>query len=1378
VRRINWPLHPLRQIGLGTILGAFLASRLFGGVVKIDFNTDPSELNLYDQDPNVLGNATWRQNFGFSGSKGDGYISITDAVNSQQGVLIFNDLENGLIVKAFTFDMDVRIGGATSSRPADGFSVNYASADDPVVTRADGFGWAGTDSEPGADHGGTGAGLPEEGTSTGLAVGFDEWQSGTIRGVQDVQGISLRIDGDLVLQWPVPISPNNIYYSTMPVPGKQGALYVYENDAFNHLAPTDPNYRYSLQTGPLNPLADPAADPQATNPSDQAKWTWAKLVWEHFSTGIDINGRLTVTYKGQQLTGADGLQTMFAPRRGRIVFGGRTGGANDNRHVDNIVLRTTPADSLVVGPIAGFAKGFSVQILDSGGAVLDPATVTLSLNGVDVSPLATLSKPAGSSITTVSVALGLGQLLPPRTTNAVSVACMDTRTPPVLVTGVRTFVTADYLSLDPAWAISAPASGSGFNLTLNQVDSTGAGRAVTHLDPNGIVAAENMISGGLYDPGTGAPERDTVNQTEAPGNHATAGIINFDYEAGTPGGDHFNALNPPDHPVPNVAFPGVDLDVNNGANNFTMVATSFLHLKPGYYRLVVNSDDGFDASVARGIGDQFGAPLAAFNGGRSASDTPFDIAVAAEGDYPFRLAYWQGTGGASCEFFSYDIPTGVRTLVNETGSDGQLLPSAIPARPSGHGAAYVRGLSPYPGWTGVDYRQPVVLTLLDDATSVDQGSITAALDGAPATPLITKTGAATTVTIPAPPGGWGVNSSHQGSFAYSERGATNVRTLPFNFTTHLLTPYDLPTNSFWIEAEDFNFSAGQTMASASVMPYLGGAFDQVGTGVYGVDFVDDNNVSSTASDYRQESDPNFGSHVPTVNNLGNRWAAERPGRALMNVDYRVGWTGAGQWMNYTRSIQPGIYRVYAGLSYGDVAAGELQGELDLVTSSPSGVNQSVKLVGTFSAPGSGAWGANDLCPMLAPDGSEAVLKLVNSTNTLRFNPIGGDFDFFILAPATDVPPRIVAAVPAEGAEVPRTTPITLQIEDFSTALLPSTVQMWFDGLAVKPTVAKSGEITTITYRPNPRPAIGPHTVVLTFDNNATPSVTLTNAIHYVANPLGTSGQFLIEAEDFDFGGGRTLSVAGVMPYFGLAFTQLLPKPGVDYLSDNGKDADDYGRGYLSGVVLNQNNVDNTENPDFDRGLWMMNDNYKIGWTDTNNWLNYTRKIPAGEYYIYAALSHGDPVGTPNDCRAALGLVTAGAGTPAQTVVTAGWFRGPSTGAWGANRLFPLLDSNSLDADGRPLGNPATMTFGGGSTTLRFNEDSGDFDFFLLVPAGSATRPTVSVGWDNSGTKVVVTFTGTLQSASSLAGPFTDVSGASSPYTPAAATGNLFYRSRN
>jgi hypothetical protein len=68
------------------------------------------------------------------------------------------------------------------------------------------------------------------------------------------------------------------------------------------------------------------------------------------------------------------------------------------------------------------------------------------------------------------------------------------------------------------------------------------------------------------------------------------------------------------------------------------------------------------------LGDGGNANLGQFNGGRGSSDTTFYISVPAAGVYPITL-YWENGGGdANCEWFTQDLVSGVKTLINDVGS--------------------------------------------------------------------------------------------------------------------------------------------------------------------------------------------------------------------------------------------------------------------------------------------------------------------------------------------------------------------------------------------------------------------------------------------------------------------------------------------------------------------------------------------------------------------------------------------------------------------------------------------------------------------------------------------------------------------------------------
>jgi hypothetical protein len=395
--------------------------------------------------------------------------------------------------------------------------------------------------------------------------------------------------------------------------------------------------------------------------------------------------------------------------------------------------------------------------------------------------------------------------------------------------------------------------------------------------------------------------------------------------------------------------------------------------------------------------------------------------------------------------------------------------------------------------------------------------------------------------------------------------------------------------------------------------------------------------------------------------------------------------------------------------------------------------------------------------MKGADGTDAVIKVKTAgATTFRFTMDSGDFDFFILEPVTGVLPKVTAASPANGADVPRNTALSFQITDNSTALNPGSIQLKVDGAAVTPTVSKADDVTTITYNPG-QAAIGAHAVQLTFAdvNGASQTTTL----NYTANAFGTIGQFLIEAEDFNFGGGQTKAAASTMPYTGGAYDGLSAVANVDYASNDGNESDAYRKGEAPNKNINDNGGDNN------RGLWVNTVNYKLGWTDNGDWSNYTRTIPNGFYEVWIGLSHGNTGDT--DCRATLQKVTSDASQPNQTVEQLGSFVGKGTGGWGTNRQFPLVDGS---------GNKKVISIGGGSTTLRVTMDSGDFDYFVLIPGKPPQDAKFTSTVLNADGSITIRWTGggTLQASPDLIN-WQDVPGATSPYTFTPTAAQLFGR---
>ena len=126
----------------------------------------PGQISDFNEEPDleIISNTDtteWRASGGVDDS---GYLSLTDAVGGAQASIIFPPVADP--ISAFKFGVDARIGG-DRDRPADGFSINIVRAEDPILAEPRGSGYAVESQFPGL------GGLQEEGSQTGLGIGFD-----------------------------------------------------------------------------------------------------------------------------------------------------------------------------------------------------------------------------------------------------------------------------------------------------------------------------------------------------------------------------------------------------------------------------------------------------------------------------------------------------------------------------------------------------------------------------------------------------------------------------------------------------------------------------------------------------------------------------------------------------------------------------------------------------------------------------------------------------------------------------------------------------------------------------------------------------------------------------------------------------------------------------------------------------------------------------------------------------------------------------------------------------------------------------------------------------------------------------------------------------
>jgi hypothetical protein len=274
------------------------------------------------------------------------------------------------------------------------------------------------------------------------------------------------------------------------------------------------------------------------------------------------------------------------------------------------------------------------------------------------------------------------------------------------------------------------------------------------------------------------------------------------------------------------------------------------------------------------------------------------------------------------------------------------------------------------------------------------------------------------------------------------------------------------------------------------------------------------------------------------------------------------------------------------------------------------------------------------------------------------------------------------------------------------------------------------------------------------------------------------GGFLIEAEDFNYGGGQTTNIASTMPYLGNAYINLRSTLDVDFFHDGDNSA---------GAAFAYNRMDPADTgvieikgpadpADYNRADFNVTANYALGWTTFAEWQNYTRTFPTGNYVVYAAAAH--------DGRAAaeINLILSKVANPTipdgsaigtegklQGLTKLGTFFGPGTGAWSSNDMFPLREG---DGSG-----PIAQVALDGATTLRltFNAQDGDADYFLFYNVGTV-GPKISIAASATGAPVI-TYDGTLESEGTLPGTWAPVTGATSPYTVAPGGAQQFYRAR-
>ncbi|MEW6159771.1 MAG: hypothetical protein AB1813_20260 [Verrucomicrobiota bacterium] len=703
--------------------------------------------------------------------------------------------------------------------------------------------------------------------------------------------------------------------------------------------------------------------------------------------------------------------------------------------------------------------------------------------------------------------------------------------------------------------------------------------------------------------------------------------------------------------------------------------------------------------------------------------------------------------------------------------------------------------------TGIS-NKPVLEAVIEDGEVERVVSASFQLDGNDVPGELTRNGNRTTLRHVFT-GDLASGSFHTLRLSYTDNATPpETRTADVTFRVSF-TPFTSET--LFIEAEDFNFDHGKWITDKPIGmtgPYPGGDYLNLGNGLdgsacdgsdYGIDYNENgpgNDGAGNTTLYRPTT--------PVEAGKRNGPAGVNRGTFDVSVNHVIGWTGTGEWLNYTRRFpEPArLYKVFARIAHGDAAATR-GGSLARVTSDPTQCDQTSEILGTFRGPWTGGWDTwpdagtpqDALIPMKDDEGRDSLISLGGEV-TLRWNweASSGDLDYLAFMPL-GADPIVTSRVPAATmgigpAGVPDTTPIEAVIEDSVRKVVSSELKL--NGQTVA-TGVKTG--TTTTLRHNPAQPLVPgsvYTVTLNYTDDATPPVTRTEEWSFRVSVLSSRTLF-VEAEDFNFGHGQWIQdqpIGVTGPYLGGSYQGL-----GDGLGGTSCDGTDYGIDYNDSPTNDQAVYRPTTGVEagklngpagLARGTFNVEVNHVVGWTGAGEWMNYTRRFPepARTYRVYARIAHGDGGATRGG---GLGLVTSDPTQCNQTVTELGTFRGPWTGGWDT---WPDIgtDQDALIEMKDASGNAAVVNLGG-LVTLRWTwqAGSGDLDYIAFAPA-PAERPKITSIRRNANGTITVEWTGggKLESATSITGPWAEVTGASSPYTftPPAGVSVLFGRIRS
>lgn len=491
----------------------------------------------------------------------------------------------------------------------------------------------------------------------------------------------------------------------------------------------------------------------------------------------------------------------------------------------------------------------------------------------------------------------------------------------------------------------------------------------------------------------------------------------------------------------------------------------------------------------------------------------------------------------------------------------------------------------------------------------------------------------------------------------------------------------IPPIVYLWEAEDFDFTNGMYFNHPSFCTNSGMPNCYFGT--VGVEGVDEHSSGSASSHLYRPDDA-----------IGTAAAGDYSRKDHVDagvLDYRVDPFIGNSWLNYTRDWSNGTFWVIGRLST-DIG---LSGTLTLSTVNP---DQTTTDIGAFTINNGHGWSAFENVFLKDTNGNIAAVTL-NGKSTLRVTS-GGNLlpNFFALVAGQIDLPQISGLYPTGTQPFETTNTLSFSVTSIGATIPVSGIAINLDGIDISSNLVVTGSASTksVAYPSLQRNAI--HLAIITITNSLGHGIVVTNSFDTF-----DQGNYMVEAEDFDYNGGQFIT-----PWVPDAYATLGAVTNVDFQHTP-----------FAGQAFKyrSDGIPEDLTKDFVRQSFVdvLGTDYDLTWFGNGDWANYTRLYPAGSYYVYGRFSG------LGSYTMELDQVVSGAGTTNQVTKRLGTWASVGLG-YSVYNWVPLTDAS--------LTVPVVVKLGGQATLRIATTGNTNPNFFMLVPVAGIRLATSHSGAAN------------------------------------------------